>query len=102
MSAAYHPPEEAPPEGVVAVVVSNNPYEFARWDRLGQRHRLDTGTLQVSVLDASTLEELERLITGTLLGAIEFRPTLRHSTSERLETEVLGAGRGSRRRLGQP
>ena len=98
MSAAYHPPEEAPPEGVV----SNNPYEFARWDRLSQRHRLDTGTLHVSVLDASTLEELERLIAGTLLGAIEFRPTLRHSTSERLETEVLGAGRGSRRRLGQP
>src|SRR5215210_4213193 len=44
------PPEGAPLEGVVAVVVSNNPYEFARWDRLGQRRRLDTGTLQVSVL----------------------------------------------------
>jgi diacylglycerol kinase family enzyme len=36
------PPEEAPLESVVAVVVSNNPYEFARWDRLGQRYRLDT------------------------------------------------------------
>ena len=84
------PPEEAPLEGVVAVVVSNNPYEFARWDRLGQRHRLDTGTLQVSVLDASTLDELERLLAGTLLGAIEFRPALRHWTSERLETGVLG------------
>jgi diacylglycerol kinase family enzyme len=84
------PPEEAPLEGVVAVVVSNNPYEFARWDRLGQRQRLDTGTLQVSVLDASTLDELERLLAGTLLGAIEFRPALRHWTSERLETGVLG------------
>jgi diacylglycerol kinase family enzyme len=72
------------------VVVSNNPYEFARWDRLGQRHRLDAGTLQVSVLDAGTLDELERLIAGTLLGAIEFRPALRHWTSERLETGILG------------
>ena len=84
------PPEEGPLEGVVAVVVSNNPYEFARWDRLGQHHRLDTGSLQVSVFDASTLEELERLLAGTLLGAIEFRPALRHWTSERLEMGAFG------------
>ena len=84
------PPDEAPLESVLAVVVSNNPYEFARWDRLGQRHRLDTGTLQVSVFDASALDELERLLAGTLPGAIEFRPALHHWTSERLETEVLG------------
>ncbi|MDQ3862106.1 MAG: DUF4342 domain-containing protein [Actinomycetota bacterium] len=84
------PPGEAPLKSIVAVVVSNNPYEFARWDHLGQRRRLDTGTLQVSVFDAGTLEELERLIAGTLLGAIEFRPALRHWTSERLETGVLG------------
>ena len=84
------PPGEAPLDSVVAVVVSNNPYEFARWDRLGQRHSLETGTLQVSVLDASTLDELERLIAGTLLGAMEFRPALRHWTSERLETGVPG------------
>jgi diacylglycerol kinase family enzyme len=86
------PPEEAPLEGVVAVVVSNNPYEFARWDRLGQRHRLDTGMLQVSVLDASALEELEGLLAGpTLLGATaELRPPLRHWMSERLEMGVFG------------
>jgi diacylglycerol kinase family enzyme len=84
------PPEEAPLEGVVALVVSNNPYELARWDRLGQRHRLDTGALQVSVLDASTLDELGRLLAGTLLGTIEFRPALRHWTSECLEMGVLG------------
>jgi diacylglycerol kinase family enzyme len=84
------PPEEAPLDSVVAVVVSNNPYEFARWDRLGQRHRLDTGILQISVIDAGTFDELERLIAGTLLGAIEFRPALRYWTSERLETGVLG------------
>ena len=84
------PPGEAPLESIVAAVVSNNPYEFARWDRLGQRNRLDTGNLQISVLDASTLDELERLIAGTLLGAIEFRPPLRHWASERLETGVLG------------
>jgi diacylglycerol kinase family enzyme len=84
------PPEEAPLESVVAVVISNNPYEFARWDRLGQRHRLDTGALQISVLDTSTLDELERLIAGTLRGAIEFRPALRHWTSEHLEMGVLG------------
>ena len=59
------PPEGAPLEGVLAVVVSNNPYEFARLDRLGQRHRLDAGMLQISVLDASTLDELvERLLVG--------------------------------------
>jgi diacylglycerol kinase family enzyme len=84
------PPGEATLESIVAVVVSNNPYEFARWDRLGQRLRLDTGTLQVSVLDAGTLDELERLIAGTLLGAIEFRPALRHWASEHLETGILG------------
>jgi diacylglycerol kinase family enzyme len=84
------PPDEAPLERVVAVVVSNNPYEFARWDRLGQRERLDTGALQVSVVDVSTLDELERLLAGTLLGAIEFRPALRSWTSERLETGVRG------------
>jgi diacylglycerol kinase family enzyme len=84
------PPDEAPLESVVAVVVSNNPYEFARWDRLGQRHRLDTGTLQISVLDASTLDELERLLAGTSLGAIEFRPAIRHWTSQQLETGVPG------------
>jgi len=84
------PPGETPIESIVAVVVSNNPYEFARWDKLGQRHRLDTGTLQVSVLDAGTLDELERLIAGTLLGAMEFRPALRHWASERLETGLLG------------
>jgi hypothetical protein len=32
------------------------------------------GTLQVSVLDASTLDELERLLAGTLLGAIGVPP----------------------------
>ncbi len=84
------PPDDAPLEGVLAVVISNNPYEFARWDRLGQRHRLDTGTLQVSVLDASTLDELDRLLAGTLLGAIEFRPALRRWTSEHLEIGFLG------------
>lgn len=84
------PPDEAPFESVVAVVVSNNPYEFSRWDRLGQRHRLDTGTLQISVLDAGTLDELERLLAGTLLGAIEFRPALRRWTSQHLETGVPG------------
>jgi diacylglycerol kinase family enzyme len=84
------PPDEAPLKSILAVVVSNNPYEFARWDRLGQRYRLDTGTLQVSVLDAGTLDELERLIAGTLLGAIEFRPALRHWTFEHLETGILG------------
>ena len=84
------PPEEAPLESVVAVVVSNNPYEFARWDRLGRR--LDTGMLQVSVLDASALEELEGRLAGTtLLGATaQVRPALRHWTSERLEMGVLG------------
>ncbi len=85
------PPGEAPLEGVLAVVVSNNPYELAPLSALGQRHRLDTGRLQVSVLDASTLDELERLLAGTLLGAIEFRPGLRHWTSERLEMGVPGA-----------
>ena len=84
------PPDGAPLESVVAMVVSNNPYEFARWDRLGQRQRLDAGTLQVSVLDASTLDGLERLLAGTLLGAIEFRPALRHWMSERVEIGVLG------------
>ncbi len=43
------PPDEAPLEGIIAMVVSNNTYEFARWDRLVQRYRLDTGMLQVSV-----------------------------------------------------
>ena len=85
------PPEGAPLEGVLAVVVSNNPYEFARLDRLGRRHRLDTGMLQISVLDASTLDELvERLLAGTLSGAIEIRPALRHWMSEHLEMGVLG------------
>jgi diacylglycerol kinase family enzyme len=84
------PPGEAPLESVVAMVVSNNPYEFARWDRLGQRHRLDTGMLQVSVLDASALEELEGLLAGTLPSAIEVRPAVRHWTSERLEMGVPG------------
>ncbi len=84
------PPDEAPLESVVAVVVSNNPYEFSRWGRLGQRHRLDTGTLQISVLDAGTLDELERLLAGTLLGAVELRPALRHWTSQHLETGVPG------------
>src|SRR5215211_8178537 len=84
------PPEEAPLESVLAVIVSNNPYEFARWARPGQRHRLDTGMLQVSVLDASTLDELERLLAGTLLGVLEFRPALHHWTSERLEMGVPG------------
>jgi diacylglycerol kinase family enzyme len=86
------PPEEAPLEGLVAMVVSNNPYEFARWDRLGRRYRLDTGMLQVSVLDASVLEEFKRLLAGTtLLGATaQVRPPLRHWTSERLEMGVFG------------
>lgn len=85
------PPDEAPLEGVVAVVVSNNPYELAPLSALGQRHRLDTATLQVSVLDVSTFDELERLLAGTLLGAIEFRPGLRHWTVARLEMGVPGA-----------
>ena len=84
------PPDEAPLTGVVAVVISNNPYEFARWDRLGQRQSLDTGTLQVAVLDASTLDELQRLLAGTLLGTIKFRPALRHWTSERVDMGVFG------------
>lgn len=84
------PPDEASLKSVVAVVVSNNPYEFSRWDRLGHRHRLDTGTLQGSVLDAGTLDELERLLAGTLLGAMEFRPAISHWTSQRLETGVPG------------
>jgi diacylglycerol kinase family enzyme len=47
--------------------------------------------LQISVLDASTLDELvERLLAGTLSGAIEIRPALRHWMSEHLEMGVLG------------
>jgi diacylglycerol kinase family enzyme len=84
------PPEEAPLEDVLAVVVSNNPYEFSPISALGQRHRLDTGTLQVSVLDASTLDELERLLAGTLLGAMEFRPVIRYWMSEHLEMGFPG------------
>lgn len=85
------PPEGAPLEGVLAVVVSNNPYELARWDRLGQRHHLDTGMLQISVLDARALDELvERLLAGTPTGAIAIRPALRHWTSEHLDMGVLG------------
>ena len=90
------PPDQIPLESVVAAVVSNNPYEFARWDRFGHRHRLDTGKLQISVLDASTLDDLERLLAGTLLGALEIRPALRPWTSRRLEIgapgEVVRAG----------
>src|SRR5215217_5985238 len=85
------PPEGAPLEGVLAVVVSNKPYEFARLDRLGQRHRLDTGMLQISALDASMLDELvERLLSGTPIGAIEIRPALRHWMSERLQMGAPG------------
>jgi diacylglycerol kinase family enzyme len=84
------PPEEAPLESVVAVVVSNNPYEFSRWDTFGQRHSLDAGTLQVTVLDAGTLDELERLLAGTLLGAMELRPALRQWTARCLETGRVG------------
>jgi diacylglycerol kinase family enzyme len=85
------PPEGPPLEGVLAVVVSNNPYEFARLDRLGQRHRLDAGMLQISVFDASTLDGLaERLLVGALSGAIEIRPALRHWMSERLEMGTPG------------
>ena len=84
------PPEESPLEGVLAVVVSNNPYELSPISALGQRHRLDMGTLQVLVLGSGTLDELDRLLAGTLLGAIEFRPVLRHWTSEYLEIGVLG------------
>ena len=86
------PPDEAPLEGIIAVVVSNNPYEFARWDRFGQRNRLDTGKLQISVLDVGVLEELEGLLAGTTpLGATaEVRPPLRHWTSERLEMGIVG------------
>ena len=85
------PPEGALLEGVLAIVVSNNPYELARWDRLGQRHRLDTGMLQISALDASMLDGLvERLLAGTPIGAIEIRPALRHWMSEHLEMGVLG------------
>jgi diacylglycerol kinase family enzyme len=84
------PPDGAPLESVVAMVVSNNRYEYARWDRLGQRERLDAGTLQVSVLDAGTLDELERLLAGVLRGVIEFRPALRHWPSLRLEIGTLG------------
>ena len=84
------PPGDPPLEGVLAVIVSNNPYEYARWDRLGQRGRLDTGTLQVSVLDAGALDELERLLAGMLLGVMEFRPAIRHWTAECLETGSPG------------
>jgi diacylglycerol kinase family enzyme len=85
------PPEGAPLEDVLALVVSNNPYEFARLNRLGQRHRLDAGMLQISVLDASTLEELvERLLSGKLRGTIEIHSALRHWMSERLQMGVLG------------
>ena len=86
------PPDEAPLEGIIAVVVSNNPYDFARWDRLGQRHRLDTGKLQISVLDVVLLEELERLIGGTTpLGTIAaVRPPLRQWMSERLQMGAPG------------
>ncbi len=42
------------------------------------------------MLDASTLDELEQLFAGTLLGAVKFRRALRHWTTERLETGSLG------------
>src|SRR3712207_7327278 len=44
------PPEEAPLTGVLAVVVSNNPHEFARWDRFGDRKstRLNSSHANIS------------------------------------------------------
>jgi hypothetical protein len=59
-------PDEPLLKSVLAVVVSNNPYEYARWGSLGQRHRLDTERLLISVLDAGTLDKPERLIAGFL------------------------------------
>jgi hypothetical protein len=84
------PPDETLLEGVVALVVSNNPYEFARWDGLGRRRLLDTGKLQVSVLDAGALDELGPLLAGTPPGVLRFGPAFRHWTSERLVTGILG------------
>ena len=42
------------------------------------------------MLDASTLDDLERLLAGTMLGAIKLRSALRYWTSERLDMGVLG------------
>ena len=39
---------------------------------------------------SSTLDELERLIAGTLLGSIEVRPALRCWVAERLEMGIPG------------
>ena len=84
------PPDEALLESVVAVVVSNNPYEFAPLSALGERFRLDTGTLQATVLSAATLGELDWTLAGVLLGTIEQHRRLRHWTAESLEIDVSG------------
>ena len=75
-SAPYHPTRRSAARRHHRRGRLHNPYEFARWDRLGQRHRLDTGKLQISVLDVGVLEELEGLLVGTtLLGTTaEVRP----------------------------
>ena len=94
------PPEGAPLEGVLAVVVSNNPYEFARLDRLGQRHRLDAGMLQISVFDASTLDELvERLLVGHCPAPSRSVPLYATGcpSTWRWASWREGAGRGRRR-----
>jgi diacylglycerol kinase family enzyme len=78
-------PGEAPLENVVVVIVSNNPYEYSPLSVIGRRYRLDTGTLQTTVLSAATLGEMDRMLAGVLLGSIERHPGLRHWTNDRLE-----------------
>jgi hypothetical protein len=41
--------------------------------------------LQATVLSATTLGEIDRMLAGVLLGTIEHDPGLRHWTDERLE-----------------
>ena len=84
------PPDEALLESVVAVVVSNNPYEFAPLSALGERYHLNTGTLQATVLSAATLGELDWTLAGVLLGTIEQHRRLRYRTSDSLEIAVSG------------
>lgn len=84
------PPDESLLESVVAVVVSNNPYEFAPLSAFGGRYHLNTGTLQATVLSAATLGELDRTLAGVLLGTIEQDRRLRYWTSESLEIDVSG------------
>ena len=81
----FDPPDGAPVDGAILVMVSNDPYTLGVSPDTAQRRRLDRGELGVFAVTTSTGADAARLVAGAALGGRKRSPFWHEFTAAEFE-----------------